>query len=1078
MLQLVLGASGTGKSSRLFSAIQERAARGQHSMLLVPEQFTSSTESRIYTLLGDKLSGYVNSYSFSSLAEKILASYGGAAVPTLTDAGRAVLLRRALESMGDHLSYYSRHRRNTAFCEKCAQTLDEFKSAGVSASELAELAGSSGTSAEKLNELAAIFAAYEALLADSAMDPTDRQITAAERVQPDFFADCAIFVDEFDTFNVPKQRLLEQMLAFGSDVTITLCTDGMHDTEGGVGLFSGAKKMAAALHRLARKQGVSVAKPIELTTDWRHKNSPTLTRLAALLCDEEMAQPAKAPCDDSLTLYAADTRHAEAKQVAAAINALARKGIAYKDMAVICRDSSQYLASIRYEFRLAGIPRFFDEATTAEHAAPVRLVKALFSLLRRGLCTEALLGAAKTGLTSLSEEQLCALENYAYTWQMNAAAWREEFVRSPSGFGSGREMMESEAQQLALAEEARSWLVPKLDRFVKNARGKTAAELCVHIYKTMQGLGCEEQIKAVTGQLKQTEGILAAEESMRVWNVTGELLNQMVLLLGDEVLPATELHDLFDLLVRTTDLGQIPQTLDSVIFTTAGRMRLDNPRHCFVLGLGEGEFPKTPGETGLLTHAERDALIAQNIELPDCFENRMVREQVCFYKALTAASEGVWLSWASGTAALPMTDALAPVVLALDPALPRMVQADLAFTPAAALDVLGSEWNVQSPTTAALYEVLSKTPDSQSLLAPLTRAATKGEYRVNDTGAMQQLLGDSLKTSPSRMEKYYACPFGYFMEYVLGARPRKQAALTADQSGNLIHYILEQALVQAGDGFLNMTEEELTELAARIASDYVKQNMPGDTARFGYLISRLKRSAAALLLHIQAERRQGRFVPVAFEMGIGYGENEVRPVTLTTADGHRVRMSGKIDRVDAYTEGDTTWLRVVDYKTGSKEFLLEDVQNGLNCQMLVYLFTLTRNGDTIYKNPSPAGVLYLMADPAPARGSRQEAQKALNYQVEGLVVDEPDVVSAMDSGSTGLYVPLKFDKDGNPRQSQALASLTRLNTLQQDIDGLIVQMAEKLYQGEIAAEPLGAGKKKQTQCIWCDYRNVCGQQQE
>ena len=102
----------------------------------MPEQFTSSTESRIYNTLGDELSGFAASYSFSSLAEKILATYGGAAVRTLTDAGRAVLVHRALEAMGDRLVYYSRHRRSTAFCEKCAETLDELKSAGLTAAEL------------------------------------------------------------------------------------------------------------------------------------------------------------------------------------------------------------------------------------------------------------------------------------------------------------------------------------------------------------------------------------------------------------------------------------------------------------------------------------------------------------------------------------------------------------------------------------------------------------------------------------------------------------------------------------------------------------------------------------------------------------------------------------------------------------------------------------------------------------------------------------------------------------------------------------------------------------------------------
>lgn len=65
----------------------------------MPEQFTSSTEGRIYRELGDELSVMVDSFSFTSLAERILSAEGGAAVRTLTDAGRAVLVRRALEQL-------------------------------------------------------------------------------------------------------------------------------------------------------------------------------------------------------------------------------------------------------------------------------------------------------------------------------------------------------------------------------------------------------------------------------------------------------------------------------------------------------------------------------------------------------------------------------------------------------------------------------------------------------------------------------------------------------------------------------------------------------------------------------------------------------------------------------------------------------------------------------------------------------------------------------------------------------------------------------------------------------------------
>lgn len=171
MLQLILGGSGSGKTALLYQRIRTLAQAGKKSILLVPEQFTSSTEGRIYRELGDELSVMVDSFSFTSLAERILSAEGGAAVRTLTDAGRAVLVRRALEQLQDNVQYYYRHRRSAAFCQMAAQTIDELKSAGVSGTQLYDLAQSCGPEQAKLSELALIYQGYETLLAQTGMDP-------------------------------------------------------------------------------------------------------------------------------------------------------------------------------------------------------------------------------------------------------------------------------------------------------------------------------------------------------------------------------------------------------------------------------------------------------------------------------------------------------------------------------------------------------------------------------------------------------------------------------------------------------------------------------------------------------------------------------------------------------------------------------------------------------------------------------------------------------------------------------------------------------------------------------------------
>ena len=1087
MLQLVLGGSGSGKTTLLYHRIRTRAEAGQKSILLVPEQFTSSTEGRIYRELGDALSGMVESFSFTSLAEKILSVEGGTAVQTLSDAGRAVLVRRALEELQDNVHYYYRHRRSAAFCQMAAETIDELKSAGLSGQQLYQLAQGCGPESGKLSELALIFQGYETLLSRSGMDPSDRLELAGTRLEealargevPEFLRDREVFIDEFDTFNAPKKRLLGAMLAALPRVTVALCDDGAPLVPGDVGLFSGAKQVAAQLRQLARKSGAEVAAPQLLRCDLRHRDAPGLAAVTELLENGSCA-PLDAPAQE-VRLFAAPSREEEARAVAGAIRRLMRQGVRCGKIAVVCRDIAKYRAAIRYEFRMADIPLYCDEPTTPEFSAPATAVRALLALARGADLTENLTTLAKTGLCQLTEAQVCALENYAYTWSPSAAAWRAKFENNPKGFGD-IELTAEDAENLENAETARALLVGAVDAFRAKVRNANAEAISRAIYFCLKELGAEEQQAAQVEALRTSRGIPAAEEAAREWNVVMELLDEMARLLGEQTVTAAEYEDLFGLLLRSSDLGHIPQTLDAVVLASAGKMRLDDPDHVFVLGLAEGEFPTAPGEVGLLTHADRDALIAQEIELPDCFENRVVREQVCFYKALTAPAKGLWLSWPKGQG-LTLCAALEPIVDALDPAPPELELPDLAATPADGLDCLGGGWPLTDTERASLTDAL-RTPDQAEPegLKLLHRMAEAAPRQVHDLTALEALLGRRLRISPSQLEKYYTCRYGYFLQYVLGLRPRKRAELSADQSGSLMHWVLQMALDPdpAPDNpcagmlapFMELDDEAMAQLAGLLVDEYAKRYLPEDTARFAYLLSRLKKSMTSLLCYLRDEQRQSSFKPVACELKIGNSEDAVRPQVYHLSDGRTVQLVGTVDRADEWIEEDgTRWVRVVDYKTGTKKLDLKEVYCGLDCQMLLYLFSLTRDPGGRFTGAEPAGVLYLLADPAPESTTRANAARSVEYKLDGLVRDEQKLFRAMDADETGRYLPFSYLRGApSPYQKDKRADQAKLDRIQLHLDDLVTQMGEQLYSGRIAAEPLVTGRSP---CQWCDYGFIC-----
>ena len=1069
MLEWIIGLSGTGKTALMLEQIKERALHSKRSILLVPEQFSSSAEWMVYQALGDAAGAYCEVDSFTSLAEQLLREFGGVSVRTLTDAARVVAVRRALESLGDEVKTYRRHRRSTGFCRLAADALKELKIAGATPEALLAITQAPEEEREKMRDLGLLYAAYEQVIAKSAMDPADRLTTAAQKLGENWCAEVAVFVDNFDGFTAPQYELMRRLM-HAERCVVSLCCDSLTETQEGMGLFSAVRQTAQRLRRLASGEGVSVAAPVYLTRDFRHEGAPELhaaAQLVALDGEDEESYEGEKGC---VFFTPAQGVYDECKQTAARIAVLVREeGYSYRDIAVICREMPAYEAAAAYEFSLAEIPYFTDAPVTMEHTAAASFLLSALSILSSGLSSERILRLLKSDLCGFTPRQTADLEEYAYVWQLKAADWREPFVNHPDGFGA--QWDDDSRAALEQLENMRQTILRPLETFLQTSKRAGAQGISRGLYLLLEAFGAPEIVGALAQELEQEGDVLRAHSAVRAWNLVVGLLDQMEELLGDDDITPSEYEELFALLLRSTDIGQVPETQDAVMFTTADRMRLNSPKVCFVLGLNEGAFPKSVGASGLLTHADRELLVQSGVQMPGAYENRTLLEKMFFYRALTAPSERLYLSCLSPeSGGVPMTSALEPLVRALTPDADALTAAQKAMTPAAALDLYGICYREDTPQTSALRKALAESKTAHEALEAMDNAAQQSAFAVKDAALMRRLLGRSVRLSPTRVEQYYRCRFAYFLQYVLKIRPRRRAELSPLESGTLIHYVLEQVFKQYGEGFAGLSEQELQEATKALVRRYVEENMPDASRRFAYLIERLERAVLRLLSYLQEEQRQSAFHPIAMEQSIGEPDG-IAPLTLKTPDGVEISVVGQIDRVDVMHREGRDYVRVMDYKTGTKKFSLEDVYCGLNTQMLFYLFTLCHGEALGLHNPVAAGVLYLSGDPAPRQTTRAEAAKAPVYEVDGLILNDEVVLRGMDKEASGLFVPCTFGKDGRPRAGQKLATLEKLGKIEQHINALVVEMAEALYRGEIDAMPLKSGGK--LPCEYCDYRCVC-----
>lgn len=1062
MLQLILGPACSGKTGLLLAELSACATRGVSAILLVPEQFSSTAEAMVYDTLGDTAGAFVEVLSFRTLAGRILAACGGAELPTMTDAARAVFVRRALDALADQLTF-ARHRRDAAFCGLCADTITELKTAGAAPEDLRLVGLASGD--DKLVELAAVFAGYETAIAGAAIDPADRLLLAAERAGEEYFADKTCFIDNFDGFTAPEYRLLEPMLRHCEGVWAALCCDGLTETDGGLGLFSPVRKTARFLEDLARRAGRVVRPPLVLKPAGRHSGG--VAAVAALMAG---GGAAAAESCEGLTLTEAADEWEEIRLVAAEMRRLALAGVPFAKMAVVCRDIAPYEGPVRRLFALFDIPLFIDAPETVEYTAPVAFIRAALALLRQGLAAEPLLALLKTGLTGWGGQEVAALENYAYTWRPLAAEWRAPFEKNPDGFLA--ELSEEGAARLAAAEAVRAALVPLLEDFLSRARGAPAGRLSREIYLLLDRLGGPAALEATAAGLEAAGDLTAAQRARRAWDLVMGLLDQMNLMLGNEKLSAEEYDALFLILVRSTDFGDAPQTLEAATLAAADRMRLAAPSHVFVVGLAEGEFPRQVGYSGLLTHEDRERLVAHGIEMPGSFENRILLEDMFFYRALTAPSRALYLSWPARLAAgaRVMSASLEPVVQAMAPPCLAPPAEELAATPRAAFDRLCALYRDDTAEGASLWQALEGGEEGREMLGFIARVAGEEDFAVGNSAVLERLLGRSINLSATKAESYYACPFAYYMERVLKVRPRRRADLSPLESGTFVHYVLEQVLREAGEGFAALADEALDALCARHVEAFVTENLPGIDRRTKRRLERLREAVSGLLRYMRDAAAQSDFAIDALELPLGDAPEGVPPLEVETADGRRIRVSGKIDRVDVFKKDGRSYLSIIDYKTGRRAFSLDGVYCGIGMQMMIYMDALCKNAQQRYPDALPAAVLYLRSDPDPKSGQRGE--EAPLYSVDGLLLEDESILRAMERDGAGVFIPVRYNRDSSlSRSNNKLASLKKMGAIASHVERLLTQMAEDVYAGAFAARPAVKGSERP--CDYCPYRAAC-----
>lgn len=1083
MLKLVLGRAGSGKTTYLREMVRDslRVFPERPVFLLVPEQASFENERAMLELLGAEDAQRVRVLSFSRLADEAFRLYGGGAGRRLDDGGRSLFMSLALDAVRDQLDFYRRGAESGELAALMLQISTELKMCAVSPEDLRRTAARlpEGALRRKLQEASLILAAYDALVAQSFLDPLDDLTRAKPLLRENgFFRGAFAAVDSFTAFTMQEYEILKILLEQGEETAVSLCADGLEDPEDGVGLFSLVKRTGRRLRGLAREAGCPVAAPVLLPSGARFA-SPGLRALEGALY-----RPGREPFpgEDGAVLYRAASRYGEADFVSAEIRRLVMTGeYRYGDFAVIARDADTYAGILDRALEARDIPYFMDQPASMESEPLMRLVLAALQAVRTGLRTGEVLLYLKTGLAGLEPEEIAGLENYAFLWSISGKGWREEWTDHPRGFEEA--MTEEDAAQLARLNASRERAVAPLlalARTVEEGDGEACARA---LYRLLEQVDAAEALRRLAVRLEEMGRPDLAGQQIRLWDMLMNILDQCAMVLKGTVLGCARFAELLRRVISSGALASIPQGLDQVTVGSADRIRPNSPRVTFLVGAAQGEFPAAPSSNSLFSGAERRELIQLGLPLNETLEGTAVQERFLTYTAMTSASHRLYVSWPQSGGE---PSSLVGELLAVLPSVRTLAEGEMdpqffangekpAFEQAARL------WRQGTPWAEALGQYFEGRGEYAPRLRALDRARDRRPALIGDPALAQELFGRVMTLSATQVEKFYLCHFQYFCRFGLGARERRAAGLDAMEYGSVMHFLLETVLREDGPRqAAAWSGEELEGRLSALLEEYAERKLGGAarrTARFQYLFARLAQAAAVIVRRVAEELCQSRFQPEDFELPVGRGG--VPALRLRLPQGE-ARLEGKIDRVDLLREDGQLYVRVVDYKTGKKEFKLSDILYGLNMQMLLYLAAVAENGAARYgAPPKPAGVLYMpSAEPLLSAGGgaaeKAEAERDKALRMNGLLLDDPGILQAMEAKGEGRYIPTVL-KNGEPARRDSLVSLRDMDCILHHVKRMVGEMAQSLWDGDVQAEPVSGAYDA---CQWCPYAAVCGHEKE
>ena len=1105
-IRFIFGRAGSGKSYYCLNQIKKKLTNDKNNKLimLVPDQYTFQTEKKLLEYVGEKSLLRAEVLSFKRMATRVFDKCGGRAINVIEDSGKNMLIYKLLKDKGEELKYFNRISKQQGFVGIVSKSITEFKKYNISEEILKEkeLEIENKDLKEKVSDLASIYETFNESLHKGYIDSEDiLSILAKKLKECDLYNDAEIWVDEFTTFTPQQLEVLKVLAKQCKNVNITLCSDGeIQVNEGETDIFDVIKNTENRILKMMQENNISYKEPVNLNKKniYRFRESKELGHIEKYFFNYPF-KIYKGECKD-IRLYKANNNYSEIEWVAQDILKLVRdKGYRYKDIAVVCREIDSYDKITSVIFNEYNIPYFLDKKREILSNPLVVLIISALEILVTNWSYESVFKYVKSGLITLETNFIDKLENYILANGIKGYKWTRDLLISQD-----EELTQEEIEIFEYMEEIRR---PIINLYNKIKGDVTVRKYCTALYEFLLEINAFETMDKWLDDFNNKGMQDKIKEYTQVPAMVMDMLDQAVEVLGNEVIDLKTFSKILISGFEEKEIGVIPMALDQVNIGDIARIKGRDVKALYIVGANDGVLPSANKDEGILSDEDRIELKSMGIELASDTRSRVFEEQFMVYTALTIPSNYLMITY-------PMADfegkSLRPSIIIprLKKILPGLKEESEIFN-SNLFDDKYHNITAPVPTFNELIEALRREYEKEEIepywVETFKWFEENEEFKdrtkiifngLNYTNLVEKIPREKIKRlysndngrlmfSVSRIEKYAQCPFGYYVKYGLKAKDRKVYEFTAPDLGSFMHDILDQ--------FTNKIRKEnilwgdLTkDKCAEIVNELVNSKLRNETnsilnsnKKYQYFSERFKKTITKSVTVISEQMRKGEFD--IFKSEFDFGDfKDSDPIKLELPSKEIVYLKGRVDRIDKVDLNGETYIRIVDYKSGSKSFDLNELYYGLQIQLLVYLDAILKNSKQILKTQCmPGGILYFKIDNPIIKSKKALTEEEIQVEVlkklkmDGLLLKNVELVKSMDRDmeTYSLIIPAAFKKDGDFTSTSSVVTESQFELLRKYVNDKMIEICEEMLSGDVKIEPCKSSKV--TYCDYCDYSSIC-----